>query len=89
MKAFPIAYKLAAAVFAEVILFPLVLFPVSGCVRAAAIGARNFYDDAHDSIVFLCVPVVRRRITCGLFRNRLKTAKNANFVKNMRFLEDL
>jgi hypothetical protein len=38
-----IAYDLAATVFAEVILFALVLFPVSGYVRAVAMGALNFY----------------------------------------------
>jgi hypothetical protein len=38
-----IAYKLAAAVFAEVILFTLVLFPVSDYVRAVAMGAFDFY----------------------------------------------
>jgi hypothetical protein len=38
-----IAYKLAAALFAEVILFTLVLFPVSGYVGALAMGVFDFH----------------------------------------------
>jgi hypothetical protein len=53
-----IAYKLAAALFTEVILFPLVFFPISGYVRAVAMGAFDFYDDLHNFIVFLYASVV-------------------------------
>jgi hypothetical protein len=53
-----IAYKLAATIFAEEILFSLVLFPVSGYVRAVAMGAFDFYADLHNFIVFLCASVV-------------------------------
>jgi hypothetical protein len=38
-----IIYELTAAIFAEVIVFTLVLFPVSGYVRAVAMGAFDFY----------------------------------------------
>jgi hypothetical protein len=55
---FMVAYKLTAAIFAEVILFSLVFFPVSGYVRAVAMGALDFYGGLHHSIVFLCAPVV-------------------------------
>jgi hypothetical protein len=47
------AYELAATVFAEVI-----LFAVSGCARAVAMGTFGFYDDLHNPIVFLYAPVV-------------------------------
>jgi hypothetical protein len=53
-----ITYELTAAIFAEVILFTLVLFPVSGYVRAVAMGTLDFYGGLHHSIVFLCAPVV-------------------------------
>jgi hypothetical protein len=38
-----VAYKLAAAIFAEIILFPLGFFPVSGYVGIVAMGACDFY----------------------------------------------
>jgi hypothetical protein len=38
--------------------FTLVLFPVSGYARDAAMGVLGFYDDVHDPIIFLCAPVV-------------------------------
>jgi hypothetical protein len=53
-----ITYELTAAIFASVILFALVLFPVSGYVGAVAMGALDFYGDLHHSIVFPCAPVV-------------------------------
>jgi hypothetical protein len=53
-----ITYELTAAIFAEVILFTLVLFPVSGYVRAMAMGTLDLYGYLHHSIVFLCAPVV-------------------------------
>jgi hypothetical protein len=53
-----ITYELTATISAEVILFILVLFPVSGYVRTVAMGAFDFYDDLHNSIVFLCASVV-------------------------------
>jgi hypothetical protein len=40
-----ITYELTAAIGASVILFTLVLFPVSGYVRAVAMGALDVYDD--------------------------------------------
>jgi hypothetical protein len=38
-----VAYKLAAAVFAPVILLVVVFFPVSGYVGTMAMGALDFY----------------------------------------------
>jgi hypothetical protein len=38
-----ITYELTAAIFATVLLFTLVLFPVSGYVRTVAMGAFDFY----------------------------------------------
>jgi hypothetical protein len=40
-----ITYELTAAILAEVILFTLVLFSVSGYVRAVAMGALDVYGD--------------------------------------------
>jgi hypothetical protein len=53
-----ITYELTAAILAEVILFTLVLFPVSGYLRAVAMGALDFYGYLHNFIVFPCAPVV-------------------------------
>jgi hypothetical protein len=79
-----IAYKLAAALFAEIILFPLVLFPVSGYVRAVAMGALDFYDDLHDPIVFICAPVVITPLSYFLDHHQLfnpeKAEKNHIFI---------
>jgi hypothetical protein len=38
-----VADELASAIFAEVILFAVAFFPVSGYVVALATGARDFY----------------------------------------------
>jgi hypothetical protein len=53
-----ITYELTAAILAEVILFTLVLFSVSGYVRAVAKGAFDVYGDEHNFIVVPCAPVV-------------------------------
>jgi hypothetical protein len=53
-----VAYKLTAAIFAEIILFSLVLFAIPGYVRAVAMGALDFYGGLHHSIVSFCAPVV-------------------------------
>jgi hypothetical protein len=53
-----ITYELTSTIFASVILFTLVLFPVSGYVRAVAMGTLDFYGDLHHPIVFPCAPVV-------------------------------
>jgi hypothetical protein len=65
-----ITYELTIAIFAEVIVFTLVLFPVSGYVRTVAMGAFDFYDDLHNFIVFLCASVVITPLSYFLDHNQ-------------------
>jgi hypothetical protein len=46
---FMAAYKLAAAIFATVILFTLAFFPVSGYLGTMAMGTIDVYGDCHSS----------------------------------------
>jgi hypothetical protein len=65
-----ITYELTAAIFAGVILFTLVLFPVSGYVSAMAIGSLDLYCYLHHSILFLCDPVVGTPLSYFLDHHR-------------------
>jgi hypothetical protein len=66
-----ITYELTAAICASVILFTLVLFPVSGYVRAVAMGALDVYGGLHNFIVFLCAPVVITPLSYFLDHHRI------------------
>jgi hypothetical protein len=63
-----IAYELTTAIFAAVILFALVLFPISGYVRAVAMGALDFFRSPSScflppsgSVLSISIPVPFQR----------------------------